>query len=152
LNGIGFVLKQETDGIWKPVQAGSRFLTKTEGRYAVVELELLAICWVAKKCANFIAEIWTNHAPLIPILNKYMLPEIKNKRLHRLRAKLDHLKFHAVWIKGSDNTEADVLLRILHRKAGKEGIIEDETTVSVARIASIDLFEKSNVDYTATPL
>jgi hypothetical protein len=42
LNGIGFVLKQEIDGIWKPVQAGSRFLTETEGRYAMVELELLA--------------------------------------------------------------------------------------------------------------
>ncbi len=50
------------------------------------------------------------------------------------------------------NTEADVLSRIPHRKPGKEDIIEDETTVSVARIATVDLFEKSNVDYTATPL
>ncbi len=111
LNSMGFVLKQEIDGIWKPVQAGSRFLTKTEGRYAMVELELLAICWAAKKCANFIDglplklfEIWTDHAPLTKILNKYTLPEIENKRLQRLRAKLDHLQFHAVWIKGSDNT------------------------------------------------
>jgi len=125
----------------------------------MVELELLAICWAAKKCANFIDglplklfEIWTDHAPLIPILNKYTLPEIENKRLQRLRAKLDHLQFHAVWIKGSDNTEADVLSRIPHRKAGKEDIIEDETTVSVAMIATIDLFEKSNVDYASTPL
>jgi hypothetical protein len=159
LNGIGFVLKQEIDGIWKPVQAGSRFLTETEGRYAMEELELLAICWAAKKCANFIDglllklfKIWTDHAPLIPILNKYTLPEIENKQLQRLRAKLDHLQFHAVWIKGSDNTEADVLSRILHHKAGKEDIIEDETMVSVAMIATVDLFEKSNVDYTATPL
>ena len=42
-NGVGFVLKQEINGIWKPVQAGSRFLTETEARYAMVELELLAI-------------------------------------------------------------------------------------------------------------
>jgi hypothetical protein len=49
LNGIGFVLKQEIDGIWRPVQAVSQFLTKTEGRYAMIELELLAICWAAKK-------------------------------------------------------------------------------------------------------
>jgi hypothetical protein len=54
LNGIGFVLKQEIDGIWRPVKAGSRFLTETEGRYAIVELELLAICWAAKKCVSFI--------------------------------------------------------------------------------------------------
>ena len=119
LNGVGFVLKQEIDGLWKPVQAGSRFLTETEARYAMVELELLAICWAAKKCASFIDglplklfEIWTDHAPLIPILNKYTLPEIENKRLQRLRAKLDHLQFHAVWVKGTDNKEADVLSRI----------------------------------------
>ncbi len=27
LNGIGFVLKQEIEGIWRPVQAGLQFLT-----------------------------------------------------------------------------------------------------------------------------
>jgi hypothetical protein len=54
--------------------------------------------------------------------------------------------------KGQKNTEADVLSKIPHRKAGKEDIIEDETTVSVAMIATVDLFEKSNVNYTATPL
>jgi hypothetical protein len=82
----------------------------------MVELELLAICWAVKKCSNFIHglplklfETCTDHAPLIPILNKYTLPEIENNRLQRLRAKLDHLQFHAVWIKGSDNTEADIL-------------------------------------------
>jgi hypothetical protein len=58
-----------------------------------------------------------------------MLPKIENKRLQRLRAKLDHLQFHAVWIKGSDNTEADVLSRIPHCKAGKKHINEDKTTV-----------------------
>jgi hypothetical protein len=159
LNGIGFVLKQEIDGIWKPVQEGSIFLTETEGKYTMVELELLAICWAAKKCANFsnglplkLFKILTDHASLIPILNKYTLPKIENKRLQRLKAKLDHLQFHAVWIKRLDNTEADVLSRIPHRKARKEEIIEDETTVSVAMVATLDLFEKSNINYTATPL
>jgi hypothetical protein len=47
----------------------------------MVELELLAICWAAKKCASFIDglplknfEILTHHAPLIPILSKYTNP------------------------------------------------------------------------------
>ena len=35
LHGHGFVLLQMVDGIWKPVQAGSRFLTPTESRYAM---------------------------------------------------------------------------------------------------------------------
>jgi hypothetical protein len=98
-------------------------------------------------------DIWTDHAPLIPILNKYTFPEIENKRLQRLRAKLDHLQFTAVWIKGKDNTEADVLSRILYRKAGKEDIVDNkDDSVSASMIATVDLFEGSNFDYTATPL
>ena len=40
--GIGFVLMQRPKGSqqsWKTVQAGSRFLTDTDSRYAVIELE-----------------------------------------------------------------------------------------------------------------
>ncbi len=106
LNCIGFIHKQEKGGIRKPVQAGSRFLTETDGRYAMVKLELLAICQAARKCSNFIDglplklyKIWTVHAPLIPTLSKYKLPEIENKPLQRFRANQDHLHFQAVWIK-----------------------------------------------------
>jgi hypothetical protein len=86
-------------------------------------------------------------------LNKYTLPEIENKRLQRLRAKLDHLQFHAVWIKGKDNTEADVLSRIPYRKAEKDNIVDNEDdSVSASMIATVDLFKGSNFDYMATPL
>jgi len=98
LFGLGFVLKQEVDGVWKTVQAGSRFLSPAETRYAMIELELLAIAWAAKKTAMFIEglprsqlEIWTDHQPLVPILEKYSLPEIENKRLQRLKMKVMHL-------------------------------------------------------------
>ena len=38
LTGLGFVLKQQQDdGMWKAVQAGSRFLTSAETRYAMIE-------------------------------------------------------------------------------------------------------------------
>jgi hypothetical protein len=66
---------------------------------------------------------------------------------------LDHLQFTAVWIKGKDNTEADVLSRIPYRKAGKEDIVDNEDdSVSASMIATVDLFEGSNFNYTATPL
>ncbi|MGV0982894.1 MAG: reverse transcriptase family protein, partial [Polynucleobacter sp.] len=108
LNGLGFVLKQEIEpDVWKTVQAGSRFLTSAETRYAMIELEMLGIAWAAKKCSMFIEgmsgrllEIWTDHQPLVPILNKYSLPEIENKRLQRLRMKVDHLQFTVKWVKG----------------------------------------------------
>jgi hypothetical protein len=66
---------------------------------------------------------------------------------------LDHLQFHAVWIKGKDNTEADVLSRIPYRKAGTDDIVDNEDdSVSASMIATVDLFEGSNFDYNATPL
>ena len=162
LQGIGFVLKQEVEpDIWRPVQAGSRFLTITESRYAMVEIELLAICWAARKTAAFIdglplrlLEVWTDHAPLVPILNKYTLPEIENKRLQRLRSKLDHLQFKAVWIKGKDNIEADILSRLPCQKPEKEDIVDDDTNnVSTSVLSMVDLFEGAEaLDYTTSPL
>jgi predicted aspartyl protease len=119
LNGLGFVLKQlQDDGCWRPVQAGSRFLSSAETRYAMIELEMLAIAWACAKTANFVEglpvhlfEIWTDHNPLIAILSSQTLPEISNKRLQRLKMKVDHLTFTIKWIQGKDNVEADVLSR-----------------------------------------
>jgi len=57
-----------------------------------IKPEMLAIAWAAKKCVMFIErmpktrlEIWTDHQPLVPILERYSLPEIENKRLQRLK-------------------------------------------------------------------
>jgi hypothetical protein len=58
-----------------------------------------------------------------------------------------------VWVKGTDNKEADVLSRIPYRQAGKDDIVDDEdSNVSTTMIVTVDLFEGSNFDYTATPL
>ncbi len=66
---------------------------------------------------------------------------------------MDHLQFTAVWIKGKDNTEADVLSRIPYPKAGTDNIVDTEDdSVSASMIAKVDLFKGSNFDYTATPL
>ena len=96
LHGLGFVLKQkQSDGNWRIVQAGSRYLSGAEERYAMVELELLAIAWACQKTASFIEGInfmiVTDHKPLIPILGDYSLAGIENKRLQRLQMKVDHL-------------------------------------------------------------
>jgi hypothetical protein len=92
----------------------------------MVELELLAIAWACKKTAAFTEgipfTIVTDHKPLIPILRDYSLAEIENKRLQRLRMKIDHLSYSVEWIKGSDNREADALSRAPSSRA----TIEDE--------------------------
>lgn len=49
--GIGFFHVQRpkrSQESWKTVQAGSRFLTDTESRYAVIQLEYLAVAWAVK--------------------------------------------------------------------------------------------------------
>lgn len=117
LKGLGFVLKQrQDDNSWRMVQAGSRFITETESRYAMIEIELLGIVWAVKKCRIFLQglphfEVVTDHRPLITILNKYHLSEIDNPRLQRLRMHLLNYNFTASWHAGKDHLAADALSR-----------------------------------------
>lgn len=50
LHGFGFVLLQRHNEVWRLVQCGSRFVTNTESRYAMIELELGAVFWAMRKC------------------------------------------------------------------------------------------------------
>ena len=113
--GLGFVLLQQVEAKWHLVQCGSRFLTDTESRYAMIELELLAIVWAVQKCEVYLRgrdfQIVTDHRPLVPILNSYSLSQIENQRLLRLRMKLNSYSFTAEWQRGKDNFSADALSR-----------------------------------------
>ena len=117
LHGLGFILMQkQEDSSWRVVQCGSRFLTAAESRYAAIELELLGIVRAIKKCRLFLAglptfSIFTDHKPLIPILNSKQLDEIENPRLQRLRMKILEYTFVAAWVKGKDNEKPDALSR-----------------------------------------
>jgi hypothetical protein len=150
LKGLGFVLKQlNQQGNWETVQAGSRFLSEAETRYAMIELELLAIVWACQKCRMFVEGlpksrfmIWTDHQPLIPIVSKYTLPQITNRRLQRLRMKIDHLQFVIQWVKGKDNVEADALSRAPHAEATLEDEIDElDSNGKIAKLVinSMDL-------------
>ena len=50
--GLGFILQQKQGDTWELVQAGSRFLSDTESRYAVIVLELLAVTVRSKPHIN----------------------------------------------------------------------------------------------------
>ena len=156
LNGLGFVLKQKQDDeSWKPVQAGSRFLTPAETRYAMVELEMLAIAWACQKSRLFVEglprqqfEIWTDHAPLVPILEKQALPDISNKRLQRLKMKVDHLTFKTVWIKGTDNVEADALSQHPCTQPNPEDELDEPVQVAHVQVMEVNVlhaYDKNTV-------
>ena len=114
--GLGFVLQQKSGDNWALIQAGSRFLSDAESRYAIIELELLAVSWAIVKCKLFLAglqhfTVITDHHPLIPILNNHRLDEIENPRLQRLKTRIMGYNFTAEWIKGSLNNAPDALSR-----------------------------------------
>ena len=51
--GLGFLLLTAED-TWTLIQAGSHFLTNAESCYAVIKLEMLAVCWAVSKCKQFL--------------------------------------------------------------------------------------------------
>ena len=88
--GLGYALLQKHADKWRLIQCGSRFLTETESRYAMVELELLAATWAMKKCRihrlgleHF--ELVVDHKALVTILDKHRLDDVDNTRLQRLK-------------------------------------------------------------------
>ena len=148
LNGLGFVVKQlQEDQHWKIVQAGSRFLTSAETRYAMVELELLGIAWAMQKARPFLEgihfEVLTDHKPLIPILNDYSLADIENKRLQRLKMKMDGFTFEAFHVPGKENIEADALSRAPVNQPTEEDEIDEEegstSRTSLEKLNSIEV-------------
>ena len=125
------------------MQAGSRFLSDAESRYAVIELELLGVAWAVKKCSLFLAglphfDVIVDHQPLIPILNNHRLDEIENIRLQRLRTKLMPYSFTATWLKGSDNAAADALSRAPVSPATHEDILDEDVAICNIALANLN--------------
>ncbi|XP_065182282.1 uncharacterized protein LOC135812991 [Sycon ciliatum] len=138
LNGLGFVLWQRQDNQWRMLQCGSRFLTDAETRYAVIELELLAVVWAVHKCSLFLSgsrfDLFTDHRSLVPILNKYTLDQIENPRLLRLALKLRSCQLVAHWRKGKENAFADALSRNPVDKPTSEEEFGESSTLSAPAI------------------
>ena len=117
LYGVGYALLQDHGaGHLRLVQCGSHFLADAETRYAVIELEMLAVSWALSKCRLYLLglpsfTIHTDHRPLVPILNSYTLDMIENPRLQRLRERMSPYVFTAVWRAGKTLRIADALSR-----------------------------------------
>ena len=77
---------------------------------------MLVVCWAILKCHTFLAglqqfQLFTDHNPLIPILNSHRLDEIENPQLQRLRTRIMGYNFTAQWLKGSNNHAPDALFK-----------------------------------------
>jgi len=115
--GFGFVLQQlQPDNTWKPIQLGSRALTDAETRYAPIEAEITAITWALRQARKFLIgvprfNIYTDHRPLVSLINNKRLEEVENMRILRNLIKCQDFNMEVHYIKGSENVAADSLSR-----------------------------------------
>ena len=94
------------------IQCGSRFISDTESRYSITELEMLAVVWAIKKCHVYLFgmknfTIRTDHRPLLSILNKQTFDQLPNPRILRMREKIQAFNFTVKWIKDKENIISD---------------------------------------------
>ena len=110
--GIAACLMQEHDGIIHPVMYASRKLLAREQKYAIIELEALAVVWGVEKFSKYLEgqtfKIQTDHKPLKCIKVK----KCSNKRLQRWALAISQYSFEIEYIPGKDNVCADILSRL----------------------------------------
>ena len=130
-HGLGYALLQRHGDDWKLVQCGSRFISDTESRYSVIELEMLAAVWATAKCRMYLAccpkyVLLTDQKPLVPILNSRSICDIDSPRLLRLREKLLPDQFTAEWRSGAQHSIPDALSRAPVEQPSAEDAEEEE--------------------------
>ena len=113
--GMGGVLLQKHEKIWKPVAYCSRTLTKTEQNWAQIEKELLAAVFSSEKFHIFLCgldyTIETDHKPLVSIINKKDLNEAP-ARCQRMLMRLARYSPIAKYTPGKYLSVADALSRL----------------------------------------
>ena len=116
-NGMGYVLLQKHDAIWKMIDTNSRWCSDTESRYSVTELELAAVEWAIRKCKLYLLglphpfSLVVDRQALVTILDKHTLGKIENEKIRRIKERLSKYVFTTTWKKGKDHAIPDALSR-----------------------------------------
>ncbi|BES91381.1 Hypothetical Protein NTJ_04187 [Nesidiocoris tenuis] len=108
-DGLGCPLVQSG----RPIAFGSRALTKTEQKYAMIEKELLGVCFAMEHYHYFTygrkVIVQTDHKPLISIVKRNM--DKVPGRLQRMLLKMTKYDYELVFLPGSKMLLADDLSR-----------------------------------------
>ena len=138
--GLGAVLLQLQNKLWRPVAFASRALSETETRYAQIEKEALALTWALEKFADYVLgkniALETDHKPLIPLLGNKSL-DILPPRILRFRLRLMRFQYSIRHVPGKTLYTADTLSRaplkeVSHQNIGSSEEIEQFVQAIVA--------------------
>ena len=93
--GLGTTLWQEQpNGNFKPIGFASRFLSDTEKKYAIIELEILAVVWGLEHFRLYVngkpIKLLTDHQALDPLFKRNRSNKTYTARLTRWLDRLAH--------------------------------------------------------------
>ena len=138
-SGIGAVAIQ--DG--HPIAYGSKALDDTQAQYAVIEKELLAICFGCKKFHDYVfgkpVIIETDHKPLLGVMSKPL--HMLSARMQRMRMRLQRYDLHLVYKPGKEMFIADTLSRAYLNNTKPNDLFDDTIEVNVVQISDQKLQE-----------
>ena len=114
--GLGITLWQKQDnGNTKPIAYGSRYLSETEKKYSIGELELLAVVWGLEKSRFYLygkkVYLYTNLQALEPLIKRNRSNKQYSARLTRWLDRLTHFDISMQHIAGSNLKFTDYLSR-----------------------------------------
>ena len=149
-SGYGFVVQQrQPDGVWRPLICNSRVLTEAEKNYCPIEAEMTALAWALKRAEKFLKGpnsfvVYTDHKPLVSLVNKKRLDEVPNARLRAKLLKISDFKVIAEYIKGTENIAADAFSRHPVSQPQAEDIREGEDLAARVRKIQMQAIDLSN--------
>ncbi len=139
--GLGAVLIQHQDGMWRVIAYASRSLTDVERRYSQTEKEALALVWSCERFHLYTFgnqfELETDHKPLECIYSTTSKP---SARIERWVLRLQGYDYKVVYRPGATNI-ADALSRLNQEKPCDKSaetidfvryLVEESTPVSMS--------------------
>ena len=136
-SGLGAALFQDNH----PISLASKALDKTQQNYAVIEKELLAICFGCKKFHEYIfgkeVTIETDHKPLVSIMIKPL--HMLTARVQRMRMRLQNYNLRVIYLKGSQMYFADTLSRAHTNKITPNNLFDKDISIAAIEYVEEDL-------------
>ena len=132
--GLGATLWQEQDiGDLKPIAFASRFLSDTEKKYAINELELLAVVWGLEHFRLYIygkpVKLLTDHQALVPLIKRNRSNKTYSARLTRWLDRLAHFTINVNHIAGKHLALTNYLSRNPIAPAQNDDVYEEEYVI-----------------------